>query len=207
MSWIPESGRSSGGGNGNPLQHSGLENSMGRKAWWASVHGVAKSWTQLSAHARSIQKFTSSSNTFPSHPTSLKELYLLSFDSEVSSSPASSSHRAWRLAQMKCQKWCLRARRIFPFSLQGSKAVKTGTQRTLIAHHTKGLHIHSDIQMSPYSLQVVTEPTLWQMLLRTQSWTVKTITRHLHVLPSHHQALSKPQTCKTTYIFRLFSSC
>ena len=35
-------------GNGNPLQYSCLENPMDRGAWWAAVHGVAKSWTQLS---------------------------------------------------------------------------------------------------------------------------------------------------------------
>ena len=35
--------------NGNPLQYSCLENSMGRGAWWATVHGVAKSWTRLNA--------------------------------------------------------------------------------------------------------------------------------------------------------------
>ena len=45
---IPGSGRSPGGGNGNPLQHSCLENSMDRGAWWATVHGVAKSRTLLS---------------------------------------------------------------------------------------------------------------------------------------------------------------
>ena len=39
---IPGSGRSPGGGNGNPLQYSCLENSMDRGAWWATVHGVAK---------------------------------------------------------------------------------------------------------------------------------------------------------------------
>ena len=38
-----------GEGNGNPLQYSCLENSMDREAWWATVHVVAKSWTQLSA--------------------------------------------------------------------------------------------------------------------------------------------------------------
>ena len=44
---IPESGRSSGEGNGNPLQYSCLENSMDRGAWWATVHGVTKSQTRL----------------------------------------------------------------------------------------------------------------------------------------------------------------
>ena len=42
---IPGLGRSSGEGNGNPLQYSCLEKSMDRGAWWATVHGVAKSWT------------------------------------------------------------------------------------------------------------------------------------------------------------------
>ena len=45
---IPESGRSPGEGNGNPLQYSCLENSMEGGAWQATVHGVAKSWTRLS---------------------------------------------------------------------------------------------------------------------------------------------------------------
>ena len=37
-----------GEGNGTPLQYSCLENPMDRGAWWAAVHGVAKSWTRLS---------------------------------------------------------------------------------------------------------------------------------------------------------------
>ena len=37
-----------GEGNGKPLQYSYLENPMDRKAWWATVHGVAKSQTRLS---------------------------------------------------------------------------------------------------------------------------------------------------------------
>ena len=37
--------RSPGEGNGNPLQYFFLENSMDRGAWWATVHGIAKSWT------------------------------------------------------------------------------------------------------------------------------------------------------------------
>ena len=45
---IPGLGRSSGEGNGNPLQYSCLENSMDGGAWWATVHGVTKSWTWLS---------------------------------------------------------------------------------------------------------------------------------------------------------------
>ena len=45
---IPGSGRSPGKGNGNPPKYSCLENPMDGGAWWATVHGVAKSWTRLS---------------------------------------------------------------------------------------------------------------------------------------------------------------
>ena len=45
---IPGSGRCPGKGNGNPLQYSCLEKSMNTGGWWATVHGVSKSWTQLS---------------------------------------------------------------------------------------------------------------------------------------------------------------
>ena len=44
---VPGLERSLGGGHGNPLQYSCLENPMGRGAWWATVHRVAKSQTQL----------------------------------------------------------------------------------------------------------------------------------------------------------------
>jgi len=44
---IPVLGRSPGEGNGNPLQYSCLENCMDGGAWWATVHGIAKSWIGL----------------------------------------------------------------------------------------------------------------------------------------------------------------
>ena len=43
MGLIPGLGRSPGAGNCNPLQYACLENSMDSGAWWATVHGVAKS--------------------------------------------------------------------------------------------------------------------------------------------------------------------
>ena len=52
---IPGLGRSPGEGHSNPLQYSCLENPMDRGAWWAMVHGVTKSRTQLerlSMHAK-----------------------------------------------------------------------------------------------------------------------------------------------------------
>ena len=48
---IPGLEISPGEGNGKPLQCSCLENSMDEGAWWATVHGVAKSWTGLSDFA------------------------------------------------------------------------------------------------------------------------------------------------------------
>ena len=48
---VPGLGRSSGVGNGNPLQYYCLENPMDRGVWWATVHRVAKSRTRLSTHA------------------------------------------------------------------------------------------------------------------------------------------------------------
>ena len=48
----PGSGRSPGGGHGNPLQSSCLENPVDRGAWRATAHGVAESQTQLSEHAQ-----------------------------------------------------------------------------------------------------------------------------------------------------------
>ena len=47
MGSIPGSGQSPGGGHGNPLQYSCLENPMDRGAWWATVYGVTKNQIQL----------------------------------------------------------------------------------------------------------------------------------------------------------------
>ena len=53
---IPGLGRSPGGGHGNPLQYSCLENPMDRRAWWAAVHGVAKDldMTEATKHSQSL---------------------------------------------------------------------------------------------------------------------------------------------------------
>ena len=51
---IPESGRSPGEGNGNPLQYSCLGNPINRGDWRATVHGVAKSWIRLSEHTHRL---------------------------------------------------------------------------------------------------------------------------------------------------------
>ena len=48
MGSVPGSARSTGGGNGNSLQYSYLENPTNRGARRATIHGVAKSWTRLS---------------------------------------------------------------------------------------------------------------------------------------------------------------
>ena len=64
MGLISGLGRSPGGGHGNPLQYSCLENPMDRGTWWATVHKVAKSWAlleQLSMHVH-VQLITIKQN-------------------------------------------------------------------------------------------------------------------------------------------------
>ena len=61
MNSIPGSGKSPGGGHGNSLQYSCLENSMERGAWWATVHRVIKSWTRLKRFSTQAFKIQESS--------------------------------------------------------------------------------------------------------------------------------------------------
>ena len=55
--------RSPGGGRGNPLQYSCLENHMDRGAWRATVHSVTQSWTQLKQLSTHIHTTLKSSGT------------------------------------------------------------------------------------------------------------------------------------------------
>ena len=64
---IPGSGRSPGGGSGNPLQYSCLENPMDRGAWWATVHRVAKRQPQLKRQRSLDAKACSRQCRPPSH--------------------------------------------------------------------------------------------------------------------------------------------
>ena len=68
---IPGSRRSLGEGNGNPLQYSCLENPMDRGAWRATVHGVTKSWTQLSDyHTHTFYSVRTRVHLWEPHPLS-----------------------------------------------------------------------------------------------------------------------------------------
>ena len=73
---IPGSGRSPGGGHGNPLQDSRLENPMDTGAWRATVHGFAKSQTRLSMHTK--KKLARKEEMFFS-PESKTKLYIYFF--------------------------------------------------------------------------------------------------------------------------------
>ena len=60
---IPGSGRPPGGGNGNPLQYSCLENPKDREAWGAMVRGTAKSWTGFSDYTTTTKSLGKLRNT------------------------------------------------------------------------------------------------------------------------------------------------
>ena len=53
---VPRSERSPGEGNGNPLQYSCLGNSVDKRAWWATVHGVAKE-SNMTATKQHVNKY------------------------------------------------------------------------------------------------------------------------------------------------------
>ena len=76
---IPGLGRPPGGRYGHPLQYSCLENHMHRGAWWATVHGIAKSWTwlnQLSTHPSTHTQFKDRMQDLPQFRVRLKSLLL-----------------------------------------------------------------------------------------------------------------------------------
>ena len=87
---LPGSGRSPGGVNGTPLQYSCLENSTDRGAWWAPVHGVTKSQTQLSGQ----------------HVHALSKLYPLPFHWKPS--PKQRCHPSRHCCNLKNPRWRLR---------------------------------------------------------------------------------------------------
>ena len=78
-----------GGGNGNPLQYSCLENSMDGGAWWAAVHGVAKSRTRLkrlsgsSSFTNILFKHNFLKDTFQRHPCITKQTISVYIVSDV----------------------------------------------------------------------------------------------------------------------------
>ena len=70
-------GISPGGGHGNPLQYSCLENPMDRGAWWDTAHRVTKSWTHLTQLCMHTQMSTNmETNQSPTlyHPRSMKHI-------------------------------------------------------------------------------------------------------------------------------------
>ena len=74
MGFDPWSGISPRGGNDNSLQYSCLENPMDRGAWWVTIHGVTKSWTQLNMHTSTKGERDSDNNSV--------KLQYLTFNSE-----------------------------------------------------------------------------------------------------------------------------
>ena len=116
-----------GEGNGTPLQHSCLENPMDGRAWWAAVHGVAKSWTRLSNF------------TFPFHFHALEKemathssvlVWRIPGTGEPGGLPSMGSHRighdwsdlaAAAAAALLCQQRSVVKAMVFPVVIYGYK--------------------------------------------------------------------------------------
>ena len=68
MGLTPGLGRSTGGGHGKPFRYSCLGNPMDTEAWWATVHGVAKNQTRLSAHRQTSEKHLAQTQVVGNQP-------------------------------------------------------------------------------------------------------------------------------------------
>ena len=121
---IPGLGRSPGGGHGNPLQYSCLENPMDRGAWRAAVHRVTKSRTGLSGH--SMQCCVSIATVYPKISSSLWQNtpYTLGSRSPLSPSPNLAQALAMQstLCLCGCPLWKLLIR-----GVKMQKSVKEGS--------------------------------------------------------------------------------
>ena len=84
---IPGLRRSSGGGHGNPLQYSCLENPMDKGAWWATVHRVSESdTTEAHMHTHTLQGHTESSTSFQPAEVKVKVLWTFQTPSTLEAS-------------------------------------------------------------------------------------------------------------------------
>ena len=81
-----------GEGNGTPLQYSCLENPMDRAAWWATVHGVAKSWARLSDFTLTFH-FHALEKEMATHSSVLA--WRIPGMGEPGGLPSAGSHRVW----------------------------------------------------------------------------------------------------------------
>ena len=103
MGSIPASERRPGGGNGNPLQYSYQGNPTDRGAWWAAVHGVAKSQTRLSDWVHTHANFPwqpwrfSSKKEFPLALRTFRINYSIQGKATFSGSPR--QQQAWQRCQ------------------------------------------------------------------------------------------------------------
>ena len=104
---IPESGRSSGEGNGNWLQYSCLENPRDREAWWATVHSVMKSQTRLSGHAPSPSEYQLGGAAW------VPQKRIWSREHRGTETHYSSNHMPWNRAALSLKEWSFFFSQIF----------------------------------------------------------------------------------------------
>ena len=115
MGLIPGSGRSSRGGNGNPLQYSCLEKPMERRAWRAALHGVTQCQTRL--------PFSSYPQSFPASASLPMSQLFTSYGQSIGASASAS------VLPMNIQDW-------FPLGLTGLiSSLSKGLSKSLLQHH------------------------------------------------------------------------
>ena len=165
---------------------------MDRRAWWATVHGVAKSWTRLSnftftftpmnrACAEKARTINWSAHSWPLH-MALQVVWL------------GAKHVSLRTVGFLM--WQLKAPSM---TVLANKVITASSLMTQPRKHTASLSLYSVDQSSPKTIQIPGEESSVQFSSAAQSCLTLCDPTNCSTpgLPLHHQLLESPQTCKS----------
>ena len=160
-----------GEGNGTPLQYSCLENPMDGGAWWAAVHGVAKSWTRLSDFTFTLH-FHASEKEMATHSSVLA--WRIPGTGEPGGLPSLGSHRVghdWSDLAAAAAETIALCSKYFKALILERKDIHAATSTFTLACCLEALSKLQQREMKPKQKTEDGRNEMWKQLLEvTQGW-------------------------------------